>query len=362
MMDKVYIVDLAKYQTPGLIPWAEWVARGVRMGIAKASMGGGYDPVVDLHVADMKEGGADVGIYHWCDPLQNFEKQAHFFLDKIFLHSPDVIAFDVEQWWADWSLWIRYIRGEIPKSAVPVLSEQRIIDNYCAITEIVESETDYHFEDRSIAYSADWFLDMYPGVTLAIKDYKQWMAYYCYAQRKKITWDQLYQAPPDDVSPGGRPYDIWQFADCFILPGVDFVIDTNLWEGTVESYKNWLNKVDEPEPEPLPPDVDEVEEFVQALEGAIGQVRTNPDDLDDIRVSLCEEIGCGTQVDFLYEAMVTAYALNVRQGPGVHWKVVRTITRGTVVQVYEVDGYWARISEDDQFSEEWCSLNYLLEA
>lgn len=46
--------------------------------------------------------------------------------------------------------------------------------------------------------------------------------------------------------------------------------------------------------------------------------------------------------------------LNVRRGPGSGYAYVKTMKLGTKVQVYEIQGSWARIAEN-----EWCSNNFL---
>ena len=46
--------------------------------------------------------------------------------------------------------------------------------------------------------------------------------------------------------------------------------------------------------------------------------------------------------------------LNVRKGPGSGYAYVKTMKLGTKVQVYEIQGSWARIAEN-----EWCSNNFL---
>jgi hypothetical protein len=58
----------------------------------------------------------------------------------------------------------------------------------------------------------------------------------------------------------------------------------------------------------------------------------------------------------LYKAKVTAaQSLNVRDNP--NGKVIRVLTFGTIVQVYEEKNGWARINPTQS---EWCSMKYLL--
>lgn len=48
--------------------------------------------------------------------------------------------------------------------------------------------------------------------------------------------------------------------------------------------------------------------------------------------------------------------LNVRNGAGTKYKVVRTIKKGSKVTVYKTSGDWSKISSS---KEEWCSSKYL---
>ena len=56
------------------------------------------------------------------------------------------------------------------------------------------------------------------------------------------------------------------------------------------------------------------------------------------------------------EALVTAYALNIRKGPNKHFEVVGHLFRNDMVQLYEIVEGWARINPDRQ---KWCSTVYL---
>lgn len=47
-------------------------------------------------------------------------------------------------------------------------------------------------------------------------------------------------------------------------------------------------------------------------------------------------------------------SLNVRKGAGTKYSIIRTIKKGTKVNVYEISGSWARIG-----TNEWCSNKYL---
>lgn len=264
MSDRVYMIDMAKYQDPTKIPWASFVENDVLMGICKSSMGGGFDANCDGHVAAMKAGGAKTGLYHWVDPTQDWRTQTTYFLRKIEQHNPDVIAYDVEQWWANWQLWYEYNKRLRPGSDVPRIPASQWIDCINTIREIVRAETDYEQNARALDYSARWVLNLYPKLVPHVADLQQWMAYYILSGLpRKVTWEGLYRIPPAGTSPGlpdGIDEELWwQFSSLLILPGVGFRMDTNLFNGTKDQFFTWVGNdaggplpQPDPEPEPLP--------------------------------------------------------------------------------------------------------------
>lgn len=60
--------------------------------------------------------------------------------------------------------------------------------------------------------------------------------------------------------------------------------------------------------------------------------------------------------DIIGAGRVTAELLNVRAGCGSGHKSLRTITKNTVVPLYEISGKWVRISKTN---EEWVSQSYI---
>ncbi len=57
----------------------------------------------------------------------------------------------------------------------------------------------------------------------------------------------------------------------------------------------------------------------------------------------------------IYSAKVTAYALNVRKGPGLNYDPIGHRLAGDIVEVYETSNGWARIGEG-----QWVSLNWIV--
>lgn len=367
MSDQVYILDVAKYQDPTKMPWAEFVQNDVLMGIAKSSMGGGFDRNCDEHIAAMKEGGALTGLYHWCDPTQDFRTQAYFFVRKILEHMPNVIAYDIEQWWANWQLWSEYTRGERPGSDVPRIPTSQWIDCISAIREVIRAETDYEQNARALDYSARWVLQLYPGLVPHVADLPQWMAYYILSgSPRKVTWDGLHAIPPAGAQPGLplgiTEWLIWQFSSLLILPGVSFRMDTNIFNGTREQFLAWASNDNggpppTPDPEPVPVPLTNCDYMVAAI-GDILDGEPWQDTLEKLQGNLvCAEESPAIQQP-LYKAVVHAGALNVREGPGTEYAVVNSLAYGDKVDIWEEIGTWGRISPGGN-EEQWTSTKWI---
>jgi hypothetical protein len=361
MADRAYTIDGSKHN-PVTIPWRQFVDGGVFMGIFKSSMGGGYDYRCDAHVASAKDGGADVGLYHWLDPTQNHRQQAIYHVRKIELHKPVCIGYDIEQWWANWQLWYEYTRRERPGNEVPRISAQQWIDCVETFREVMRAETDYEARGKALSYSARWVLNLYPELIPYINDLPQWLAYYIASGSvRSITWDQLHTMPAEGASPGMPPgiisWLLWQISAVLKLPGTDFPLDVNLFNGTVDDYFAWRDDVvvpDPPDPGPDPVTVREV------LIATADRILVDPGSwqaaLEAMRDSLAT--AAPAPVGPEYYAVVTASALNIRSGPGTGYGVVGHFTEGDRTGVWETMGNWARVSPEG-ISEMWTSLSWL---
>jgi len=277
----ILAIDVSKWQSP--LPWAEFKAQGFLLGIAKASMGGGYDGNCDAHVASMKEADVKVGLYHWVDPTQDAAGQAQYFLDKIAKHSPDCIAFDVEQWWASWPKYWDYVNGKIPSTQVPRLNSQQLVDSCATVAEIVEATCGLP-HDRLMVYTGRWFTNIYPELAEVMSKYRSWPAHYKgnFEVNKRYTWDEFFAAVPSgapSLPHGVSEWTLWQFTSYPILPPVSFRLDCNVYNGDIDDFNAWLGEVEPPPP--LPSD-----DWWEALK----ELREQLDDLDDFCGSIDERL------------------------------------------------------------------------
>ena len=366
MSDRVYMADVAKYQDPTKIPWAVFVENGVLMGICKSSMGGGFDKNCDGHVAAMKDGGAKTGLYHWVDPTQDWFQQAIYFLRKIEQHEPDAIAYDIEQWWANWQLWSEYNQGLRPGSDVPRIPVSQWIDCINTFREVMRAETDYEQNARALDYSARWVLQLYPDLIPHVKDLQQWMAYYVLSGTpRKVTWEQLHTIPADGARPGlppGIDEELWwQFSSLLILPGVNFRLDTNIFNGTRDQFFTWISNGaggppprPDPEPEPLPV-LTPNECIVKAIDELLAGVPWH-DALTNLKG--CLEVAEEPASTSLFTAVVHASTLNVRSGPGTEYPAISSLVYGDRVEIWEEVGTWGRLSPGGN-SDRWASTKWM---
>ena len=119
------------------------------------------------------------GLYHWVDPIGNWQGQAEHFLRAIDAVEPDGLGFDIEQYRSSWS------------GAWQVMSKQRIYDAAVFIVEFVKQRR----PDKPRApYSAKWFLERYcPALVDYFGDDPAWVASYLdYGQKvRKVTKAQF---------------------------------------------------------------------------------------------------------------------------------------------------------------------------
>lgn len=367
MTDRAYILDTSKWN-PDTIPWAVFVENGVVMGITKSSMGGGPDTSCNAHVEDMKVGGAKVGLYHWLDPTQDCRTQFGYFLAQIEKHKPNVIAYDIEQWWANWAMYYEYMKGQRPSNTVPRIGEAQWVDFIDEFRGYVQAETDYEQNDRALAYWAKWVWELYKSISWSVRDLPQWIANYILSGKpRRVTWDQLHAIPAAGASPAlpGNilSWKIWQFSSLLILPGVDYRLDTNIFNGSKADFFAWLDDGPMPEPEPAL----SLRELILALgekllAGENWRVALT-EFLEKLRDPVVEpppEPPPPPPVQPLWKGKVTATAMHVRSGPGLDFSILGYVIQGDVVDVWEVEGTWARISPGGT-QERWCSTKWLQE-
>ncbi len=266
MANPVLAGDVSYYQDPAKLDCVGLKAGGFELMIAKFSMGGGYDKRADAHIANFKNSGVKTGGYHWCDPTQNWIKQSDFFLYKIDQHKPNMVMYDVEQWWSDWVKYGKFLRREIPISQVPRLTQNQVLDSLRAIVTRVLPKSGIP-KHRHKIYTARWVDARFPNLSEVIKELGLGVVNASYRtniagttwMKRRYSWDEFYRLIPVDrppLIPEGlsiEDIDLEQFTSSPILPPLDFNIDCNFYRGTKDEFFTWIEDSIPPPPPPPPP-------------------------------------------------------------------------------------------------------------
>jgi len=288
--NKPLIMDMSDYQTT--VDFKKLKEEGLSLVIAKSSSGtydainkSGREKTFADKVQKCYEANLPVLAYHWLDPIPYFKWGLHNLPSKdkdeqvsnlvTCLNNKLIygIMIDVEQWWADWTAYFQYLRGEITIDKVPVVPEAWVretantfINNVC--------DTFPEYSGRIIIYSAKWFTDRYPTLRQTLDGYPSCCANYPVGHLptgiinlKNIQELRDKYMPTDADKP--LPFNnsdiskLWQFSgDKFILPyilggnGKPSSLDWILYDGTVEELYKWIKFTDsvvtDPETPPNP--------------------------------------------------------------------------------------------------------------
>lgn len=218
------------------------------------------------------------------------------------------------------------------------------------------------------------WIDRYPFIN----------ADYSYApEGKTLTWDQIDQVA---CSIGRSKYlpaaikaeDIRQFASKIRVAETNDNYDMNVFFGDLDAFDALIGVKEKTE---KPADPDEFAPYDLQFTGWFQWVRMGPSTTFKavdylIRyqiVTVLEEqgdwvrigenrwthtgylVGIPQKPKPIYSAKVTAFALNVRKGPGLNYDPIGHRLAGDIVEVYETSNGWARIGES-----EWVSLNWIV--
>jgi GH25 family lysozyme M1 (1,4-beta-N-acetylmuramidase) len=282
----------------------------VRGIIAKAGGSNLNDPLAMKHSSSARSLGVHFGVYYWIDPLHDGDTQARHAVALAKALGAEFICGDVEQWWANWSLWQAWRLGKAPLESVPVLPLRQIETVTRKWFERVERETSPNWNERLLFYSSDGFMSKW-GASMKpwVGKYKTWLAQWPYTgtpptlKKEKLTWEVLKRSymptrVPTPLYWMNKPT-MWQWTgDRFTLEGNKKPIDINMFMGE-SSLSEWLGS-EPPAPSPKP-----------------------------------------------YKEMMltpTTYGLNVRETPVATAKILRVIVPGEIVCVTEeTSGSWVKL-------------------
>lgn len=246
----IYGIDVSRWQTK--VDWTLLKAAGIQFVFIKATQGDYHkDQLLEQHVTGARQVGMTIGLYHWADPLVDAKAQAAWFVKCTQGLPFDMVANDVEQFWADWKEWSA---GNITQYLTPAV----ISDNARQILEY----WDQRLSVPRVLYSRASFIHSFARPMLDwLAKYPLWMAHYPYDTTKlTTTWEKFFaqHLPPaslkNPLMPQGTDpasWKFWQFTgDKFILPGVDTALDVNAFNGEMEDLQDFVGKQDQEEEEP----------------------------------------------------------------------------------------------------------------
>ena len=232
-------VDVSRWQPQ--VDWDLLAAAGVRFMIAKASQGSASrDSTLARHLSGAHTVGMLTGVYHWCDPTLNTQRQVDNFCLAVADQAFDFAAVDVEQYWNSWSEWLGgKVTGLVsPKQiSAAALTVAQGIRQACAKPVLIYTRTS--FVNDYARPMLDW-----------LGDWPLWLALYPYPSgRIQTTWETLQvDMLPTQKGPvlpkGCRDWTFWQFSgDRFMLPGCSTPLDLNLFNGTLADLEEWCGRV-----------------------------------------------------------------------------------------------------------------------
>ncbi len=245
-MERVFIVDVSRYQRPELLDYALMRAGGVRMVIAKSSQGAySKDPCFDEHIRRARLAGLDAGAYHWVDPVYSAEANLANFERSIAGAPLEALALDHEQYWADWAEWRLAIQG---KGKITKILPAGVISACGERMARAISKGDFGRSYRLLNYTRQSFVRSWARPMVKwLKEYDLWPAHYPYSRAKvETTWEELAGRWFPRVKPllpdGCKDWRIWQISgDKFILPGsARKVLDVNVFNGDAAQYAAWV--------------------------------------------------------------------------------------------------------------------------
>jgi len=293
-LDKTLGIDCSHWS--GQMNWQIAKDKGVKWMMNKVSDVGSstgmpfYDDTADVNYAGAKALGILTGGYCWLDPFYNADAQAEFYLKWYRTHPtdlPPVVDFEDDA----------------------VIDKNDYLYKLQRWLQVVEKETGR----KPIIYTAKWFMDKF-DITKTT-----WMSAYPLHVAHYIS--RSYPALPREW----KEYAIWQYSDKGHYPYHDWTksligygkdygsqsagMDMNWFNGTYAKLLEFCNKsevVIPPVPEPSAP----------PAPGA------------------------------LFKAECIAGQLNIRDGAGLAFKATgKFLTKGQIVDVYEVKNNWFKIAE-----------------
>lgn len=343
------IVDISYWQNPRNIDYDK-LAANISGVIIRACYGTRKDAYFETHYAEFTRRGMPVGVYGFITEYMEVGAQV-----DTFVQACEGKAFPLGYW------------GDVEAEASAELLTLPTIRKWL---ELADAKLGVHCG----IYTSWWMWQQCANNSIDFGNRPLWVAHYGVNNPR--------------LPNGWTDWVFHQYSSTVIHPGYAYVLDTNRFNGDDAKWANyvasgWSNSTPAPviEPEPL---------WSGTVTPAIGlNVRNGHNILSRVlrtlpqgtRVNVYQEynswarIGLGEWVATRYLARDAApspdvlaiaplwsgkvlpeIGLNVRSGHSILSRVLRTLPKGTLVEVFEESGTWARI---DPFKQEWVAKRYL---
>ncbi len=266
MTDTILQIDFHGPKWPGIKGKIRFLKDNcnVKVICRKATMGFGDEDYTEIGAFKNECDAAGVidALYSWPDVTAPIDDQMRRIAKLESTFSPHWWGMDIEQWWADWTLMYKCWANQIPQSAVPKASPDRLwtfMNNYAQgmFAAIGNSSTK---QKPMVVYTNIGFVGQYCPKSIALcRQFPLWDASYPfpnYARFNSATEMavQVLKLPRHTSTiPGIDPLFGWQFASGWYPYGLQEPYDlTTISDAVYARMSDGIVIPDDPPPTPLP--------------------------------------------------------------------------------------------------------------
>ncbi len=141
------------------------------------------------HVNGFSKYGVPIAYYLWYDPTLPTNTQVVYCLDGIrkIGVTPLFLAIDLEQWWSDWRMFYKFLRGEVQGSSVPKVSPKKLADGFISLYDGIHKVVDFPV----IVYTRTTFVrDYMTPYYNVLSNKKLWLALYVIPKVRWMLWER----------------------------------------------------------------------------------------------------------------------------------------------------------------------------
>lgn len=175
----VMSIDVSWWQDKPM-PWVALKRAGVSEIIVRMWLDRRQDERAPMHIRDALKAAARIRGYGWGDPTVRIPDQVKAAVQAVEQASVVIalasMAVDAQQYWKDWNKWWAALRGEIPRSQIPVFSSRDLSEFYRLLCAEIETAI------RPVPvelYTGTWLVNEWARQMLEwMHRYRNWIAHY----------------------------------------------------------------------------------------------------------------------------------------------------------------------------------------